>query len=92
MTEITRITNPISVPEYTKRAIKKYHEKNYYNNEEYKTNMIKRSKDYYEQNKDIMKIKRRYDYWSKINEIERYKIKYPDDISKLCEIGYIQIK
>ena len=35
-------------------------------------------------------MKKRYNYWKKKDDIDSFMKKYPDDLSKLIEIGYIQ--
>lgn len=45
---------------------------------------------HYDINKELIKMKRRYNYWKKKDEIDKYKIKYPDDFQKLIEIEFIK--
>ena len=90
MTEIQKETYNGKMPEYTKRAILKYYHKQYTTNEEFRAKHIERGKTYYKNNNELCKIKRRYRYWEKKGDLEKYKIKYPDDIPKLIENGYIQ--
>tara|TARA_B100001093_G_scaffold501849_1_gene554053 strand:- start:597 stop:938 length:342 start_codon:yes stop_codon:yes gene_type:complete len=90
MTETQKETYNGKVPEYTKRAILKYFHKQYATNDEFRAKHIERGKTYYKNNNDLCKVKRRYRYWEKKGDLEKYKIKYPDDIPKLIENGYIQ--
>jgi len=85
MTEIE--TYKPKVPEYTKRAILKYYHRQYTTNEEFRTKHIQRSQNYYKNNNDLCKVKRRYKYWKNKGDLEKYKNKYPDDIPKLIENG-----
>jgi hypothetical protein len=79
MTEIE--TYKPKVPEYTKRAILKYYHKQYTTNEEFRTKHIERSQNYYKNNNDLCKVKRRYKYWQNKGDLEKYKNKYPDDMT-----------
>ena len=90
MTETKKETYNGKVPEYTKRAILKYYHKQYSTNEEFRTNHIEKSRAYYKDNCDLCRVKRRYKYWKSKGDLEKYKKKYPDDIPKLIENGYIQ--
>lgn len=85
--EIQKETYNGKIPEYTKRAILKYFRKQYSTNEEFRTKHIERSQNYYKNNSDLCKVKRRYSYWKKIGDLEKYKNKYPDDIIILREKG-----
>jgi len=90
-------------PEYTKRAIKKYMNKRYKNNTEYREKIKQKARDYsktdrgieqrqkyYEEKKGFIVMKRRYNYWNKKNDLETFQKKYPDDIITLRQIGYLK--
>jgi len=87
--EITIETTVSKVPEYTKRAIKKYKNKRYKNDETYRETCIALSRSYYEEKKEFCQMKRRYTYWQSKNQLDKYKEKYPDDIITLRQIGYL---
>ena len=78
------------VPEYTKRALTNYYNKNYFTNDEFRQKRIDNSRNNYTNNKEIIKMKARYKYWNEKGDLEKYQKKYPDDLAKLLEIGYIQ--
>lgn len=87
MTETQKDTYNGKMPEYTKRAILKYYHKQYTTNEEFRAKHIERGKTYYKNNCELCKVKRRYKYWKNKGDLEKYKIKYPDDIIILREKG-----
>ena len=87
MTESQKETYNGKMPEYTKRAILKYYHRQYSTNEEFRTKHIERGRNYYKNNCDLCKVKRRYKYWKDKGDLEKYKNKYPDDITKLREKG-----
>tara|TARA_R110000803_G_scaffold18776_3_gene49812 strand:- start:97 stop:387 length:291 start_codon:yes stop_codon:yes gene_type:complete len=89
--------------ESAKRATKKYRNKRYNNDDkfcekikEYQRNWHNSDigqlcrKKHYDANKELIKMKRRYTYWEKKGEIDKYKIKYPDDFQKLIEMEFIK--
>ncbi len=86
-----------------KRATKKYMKKRYNNDDEYCEKIKEYNRNWhkseigqtcrakhYDENKEIIKMKRRYSYWKSKGDLEKYKKKYPDDIPKLIEIGHIE--
>jgi hypothetical protein len=97
------MTESKKTSESAKRACKKYRYKKYNNDEEfcekvkeYQRNwhnsdigQLRRIK-HYDVNKEVLKMKRRYTYWEKKDEIDKNKIKYPDDFQKLIEIEFIK--
>jgi len=87
--EITIETNVSKVPEYTKRAIKNYKNRKYKNDEIYRETCIALSRSYYQEKKEVCKMKRRYTYWQSKNQLDKYEEKYPDDIIKLRDIGFL---
>ena len=87
MTETQKETYNGKMPEYTKRAILKYYHKQYTTNEEFRSKHIERSQNYYKNNNDLCKVKRRYKYWQNKGDLEKYKNKYADDIIILRENG-----
>jgi hypothetical protein len=87
MTETQKETYNGKVPEYTKRAILKYFRKQYATNDEFRAKHIERSQNYYKNNNNLCKVKRRYKYWKNKGDLEYYKNKYPDDIIILREKG-----
>jgi len=80
----------MTFPEYKKRAQNNYHNKRYAKDDEYKTLHMERANVYYNKNKELVLIKKRYNYWKKKGELEKFQNKYPDDLAKLIEIGYIE--
>tara|TARA_R110000822_G_scaffold259231_2_gene384371 strand:+ start:5456 stop:5773 length:318 start_codon:yes stop_codon:yes gene_type:complete len=69
---------------------KKYYNNKYHNDDIFKQKILQSSRDYYqshkdarkthyENNKDELKAKRKYNYYLKLNNIEKYISKYPDE-------------
>ena len=95
--------NQTKTSDSAKRATKKYRNKRYNNDDDFCEKIKEYNRNWhnsnvgqasrarhYDENKEIIKMKRRYSYWKKKGESETYKKKCPDDIPKLIEIGHIQ--
>ena len=69
---------------------KLYHDKKVYDKNWVKKNKEKK-KEYYENNKDIMKAKSSYNYYKKINNIDKFKDKQPEKYNLLVDKGLISV-
>jgi len=76
------------------RTYQRDYKKNKYNtDEEYKNKIVERSrnyyadnkdkkKEYYKKNKEMIGAKRKYNYYKKLDKMDHYMEKYPDEYNK----------
>ncbi len=86
-----------------KKSIK-YNKDKYHNERKFDENFMeknrmrakdhyKRNKDqkleYYKKNKEELNMKQRYRYYKKMDRIEKFQEKFPNDFKRLTDIGFI---
>jgi len=63
--------------------------RNHFNKYYEKDESKQKKKDYYENNKELIKYKNQYKYYLKINNIDKFKSKYPERFKLLEDNNYI---
>ena len=74
---------------HTLRNDEEYQIKNRERAKKYYESNKDHKKEYYEKNKEDLNMKQKYRYYKSRDNIEAYKIMFPDDYKKLVEIGFI---